>query len=387
MKRILTYLIILIGLGFIGYQTNNSIPVFQEKIDELLSKFSLNDETNINNENLVNAELLEDEKLNIREYSGKKNEIIINEQHISGDKIVFNKYANNLVPLVNKLTKTARNDREKVEKLFRWVAKNIKYDDYAYNYGKYGDNSALGVYKSRKAVCEGFSNLLKTLCDIADIEARTIHGYSKGYSYQPGQKFTRTTHAWNAIKIDNQWKLFDVTWAEGNGKMVKGKLVSSKHFNNYWFDVPPKQFIFTHLPKDPVWQLIPKQISLSQFEDLPNIGGSFFKSGFNSDIVFKKAISGKVKMFPETYAIEYPLSAILVPYTRNLSTGKTYNFQIESNNIKEVIAINNDKHTSFNKSGDTFKLKYIAKKGELKISAKFYNSNYNFLTILKYNVN
>jgi transglutaminase/protease-like cytokinesis protein 3 len=142
---------------------------------------------------------------------------------------------NTISNLANYLSKGASNEYEKARLAYAWIAKHVSYDDNGYNTEDYGDLSAEGVLKSRKAVCDGFSNLYKALCDSMGLNAIKITGYAKGYSYKIGSKFRDTNHAWNAVKINGEWKLVDVTWGEGYGKSVNGKLKSIKKYETYWF--------------------------------------------------------------------------------------------------------------------------------------------------------
>ncbi|MBK8192659.1 MAG: hypothetical protein IPK76_05510 [Lewinellaceae bacterium] len=88
-----------------------------------------------------------------------------------------------------------------------WLAENIEYDDESYNSGSDGDNSAEGVLSNKKAVCEGFSNLFLALGERMGLEIEKVVGYAKGYGYSPGMKFKETDHAWNIIKINENWRI------------------------------------------------------------------------------------------------------------------------------------------------------------------------------------
>lgn len=71
-------------------------------------------------------------------------------------------------------------------------------------------HSVIGVFGERKsAVCEGYAKAFQLLCNICFIENVYITGTGNGQS-----------HAWNAVKIDDEWYCVDVTWDDagaGNG--------------------------------------------------------------------------------------------------------------------------------------------------------------------------
>ena len=52
-----------------------------------------------------------------------------------------------------------------------------------------------------------------------NLEIETVTGYSKGYGYSPSKRFKDVDHAWNLIKIDGAWRMFDATWGEGSMKV------------------------------------------------------------------------------------------------------------------------------------------------------------------------
>ena len=149
------------------------------------------------------------------------------------------------------------NEMEKVRTIFTWAAHKIRYDDHSYNANTIKAMSAEEVISKKRAVCDGYSTLFQALCEEAGFECRKIYGYSKGYGYSPGDQMTEADHAWNAIHVEEKWYLMDVTWASGYGVTKNGKLTSVSEFDDYWFDVNPKEFIFTHMPEESKWQFIP----------------------------------------------------------------------------------------------------------------------------------
>ena len=168
------------------------------------------------------------------------------------------------------LRKSTRTDLEKARSIYVWLTANISYDAKAYNSDIYGDQSPEGVLKSRKAVCAGFAELYTALGESMGLEIRTIIGYSKGYGYNEGDAFEDSDHAWNAILIDDKWRLFDATWGEGYGMEGNhGQLVCVKEFEEQWFNVDPEKFVFTHFAKNPADNFLELKFSLKGYERLP----------------------------------------------------------------------------------------------------------------------
>ncbi|CAF1391085.1 unnamed protein product [Didymodactylos carnosus] len=113
----------------------------------------------------------------------------------------------------------------------------------------------------------------ETLCNGIGLKCVKISGYAKGYSYQTKKTFDRTNHAWNAIEIGRFWYLVDPTWGEGylQEKQSKKKLIP------YYFLVRPEHLVYTHLPEDSKWQLLPQPINMQQFLDLPEPWPAYFE--------------------------------------------------------------------------------------------------------------
>jgi hypothetical protein len=165
--------------------------------------------------------------------------------------------------LVSYLIQPANDDFEKARAIYVWMAKNISYDYEAFFSGNYDDTSAANVLLKRKSICDGYSNLFMEMANKAGIMCIKITGYAKGYGYKPGDIFSgNPNHAWNAVKLDNQWYLIDVTWSAG---YISDK-VFVFNFNDRYFLTSPDIFILDHFPLDPKWQLLEDPIDIIDFE-------------------------------------------------------------------------------------------------------------------------
>ena len=183
---------------------------------------------------------------------------------------------NSLSKLADYLIEPAKNDREKVRAIYRWITHNIAYDDEDFFSGHTSDSSLEGVLRSRRAVCEGYAGLFKLLGQAAGLEVENISGYSKGYSYSVEGTDT-INHAWNAVKIDGQWQLIDTTWGAGYLDEKKKRFV--RQFQDYYFLPPPEQFIYDHFPKQAHWQLLKPSISKPEYDKLVYLRPAFFRTG------------------------------------------------------------------------------------------------------------
>lgn len=97
----------------------------------------------------------------------------------------------------NRIVQGATTQEQKYRKIFNWLGADIKYET--------SDNNAYAVYKNRKAVCQGYANLLKLMCYTQNIPAFV----AGGYLYANGSRIGG--HAWNYVNIDGSWWVSDPT--------------------------------------------------------------------------------------------------------------------------------------------------------------------------------
>jgi hypothetical protein len=175
------------------------------------------------------------------------------------------------------LVKPARDDTDKARAIFRWIAENIEYDTAKYfRKSGFGRENAESALRSRKGVCAAFSNLFQALARQAGMEAVTISGHGKGYSYKPGDAVTGNNHDWNAVKLNSRWHLLDATWGAG---YIDDCKTYNKCFDDFFFLTPPRYFIFTHLPEDSRWQLLEQPLTKDTYEGIIKVKSRFFTYG------------------------------------------------------------------------------------------------------------
>ncbi|MCD6066457.1 MAG: hypothetical protein K0S33_1283 [Bacteroidetes bacterium] len=182
--------------------------------------------------------------------------------------------------LVEALTKNKSSDKEKFDAIFAWVATTIRYD-YRVYYSSSGTPMPKleRILKYKHGVCLDYAYLMDTLCSIADIRSYSVYGYSKAETFDLNDSLFADNHAWNAVRLDGEWYLYDVTWASGKtdiqfkpfGKWLKKKIenwpVKTKKivFKNKfkcpgkcppeYFEKVPKKFEYTYTKYKHKWLL------------------------------------------------------------------------------------------------------------------------------------
>jgi len=189
----------------------------------------------------------------------------------------------NISELHDYLIKPAATDKEKAELFFYWIAQYIEYDINKYNQVMNGEKvTKYDSFLQKKGVCEDYSKLFKTLCDLSKIECYFIAGYSKGGFYQEKSQL-KIDHAWNIIKVNNKYEFVDCTW--GSGEVVTTKDGNSKYKKDMDLSqvfVVSEKFRAYHLPGSAKWQLLDHPVSYEAF-----VGNTEFSKMYKeSDQVF-----------------------------------------------------------------------------------------------------
>lgn len=144
------------------------------------------------------------------DYSGEGELTLIlsNTNNIDTDTIIkmrseFETKTKNVIKEL-KETKKLKDDMSSLDKLrviFEYVAINTEYDTSFTPTGYTGYGAAI----NNKAVCQGYTAYFNNLCKQLGFEAEGVSG-----------TVTKTgeLHMWSKIKVDNEWKYFDVTFAD-----------------------------------------------------------------------------------------------------------------------------------------------------------------------------
>jgi len=207
-----------------------------------------------------------------------------------------------LPKLTTYLLSDFKTDKEKVRSFYTWIIHNIDYDQSAYKRDRKRINrSNTDILDRRQAVCFGYSTLFKEMCLLADIPCEIISGYAKNQK-NGFVDLTAMNHAWNAVKLDNEWYLMDLTWGQGNNQREQEQ----------YFLCPPEELILTHLPADPMWQFLDCPIKPGVFRK-SNVYINAFRDSLQCTFSFRDSIDAYESLLP----IDQKLSLAMNSYRFN----------------------------------------------------------------------
>ena len=199
--------------------------------------------------------------------------------------------------LAEKIKADFTSEEEKARAIFTWIALHVHYDlksfqsqsakpQMAYSFtteedrinkeAKFRRDGAVTVLQTKKGVCQDYTALFHTLCELVGLKCMTIVGTSKTALQHIGKLPTASDHAWNAVKIGELWRFIDVTWASGMMNLESRKMM--QQFNDAYFFTPSSIFFLNHFPDDKRYLMTDK--SAEEFAGLPLYYGRYLQSGY-----------------------------------------------------------------------------------------------------------
>ncbi|GAT64100.1 transglutaminase domain-containing protein [Paludibacter jiangxiensis] len=148
---------------------------------------------------------------------------------------------------------------DKARAIFCWITHNIAYDvENMYKVNLYQNTNDIveRTLNTRKGICMSYTELFNAIAAKTGLKSFAVQGYTK-----QNNKVDILPHAWNAVLIGLEWSLIDATW--GAGYIQNGKFV--RHIENRNFKPNPRQFINTHIPFDPLWQMLDYTVTNQDF--------------------------------------------------------------------------------------------------------------------------
>ncbi len=179
-----------------------------------------------------------------------------------------------------------------------YVISRVDYDLDVLTTSRRPAQDALTVFKTHKAVCEGYARLFKALNQAMGSEAVYVRGRVRRdlapIDLIPANlrlgtsRYDWTLHAWNAVKVNDSWQLVDPTWDDNK---------QNKYSADYLM-ISPEAMISSHLPDLASWQLLVKTISPKNFEKAPILQPQFFSQNLKL-------------IFPQEYETDIENSALI----------------------------------------------------------------------------
>ena len=225
------------------------------------------------------------------------------------DKVKQYPYFSSLDHLGIRIMNDFQSDAERVRAAFIWIVYNMDYgrsyesifqaDQHYPYYSEIGKRYQLRQleikkieqsFRERLGVCLDYSLILKELCTIFRIPSEIVIGVAKNEIRDLKGNQLLKNHTWNAVLIDGEWRLADPTWAAG--QMNSRYLRLFGNYADHFFFTDPSDFIKTHLPANPSWQLLEDPVEAEAFARAP----SYFPEYFEKKVELSSKTSGIISL-------------------------------------------------------------------------------------------
>ncbi|KAG6041908.1 hypothetical protein E4U41_000396 [Claviceps citrina] len=168
-----------------------------------------------------------------------------------------------------------RSDVQRLRAIFTWVSERICWEeDYE------GQIDTRRVIQSKRACAEEYAVLVMEMCAAIGLECEVVRGYLK----TPGDvsdltMMPRSNHWWNAVSVDNEWRIIDCCLASPSHPK-RGQYSSSNGptADSWWFLARPTEVCWTHVPEHHDQQHIVPPVAHEILLNLPCTCPAFFRN-------------------------------------------------------------------------------------------------------------
>jgi hypothetical protein len=149
-------------------------------------------------------------------------------------------------------------DEDKISAIYSWITSNIKYDADSIHYVILDEDNEQRVsfaLRRKRGVCENFAAVFNAVAAKCGINSFMVEGFTK-----QGESIDRSGHVWCIAFVNGEWGLYDPTWDAG----LVGSFNQPSGFK--YFNADPEIFVQSHLPFDPIYQLLNYPHTYNDFE-------------------------------------------------------------------------------------------------------------------------
>jgi hypothetical protein len=171
-----------------------------------------------------------------------------------------------------------RSDVQRLRAIFTWVSERVAWEE-----DFDGEIDTRRVVQSKRGCSHELAVLVVEMCHSINIHAQVVRGHLK----TPGEDLdldalNRPNHYWNAILVDNEWRMMDCSLASPtNPRRTLFSSISPSIAEPFYFLAKPLEFCYTHVPLDAAHQHIVPPISPDVLLSLPCALPSYFRQSLS----------------------------------------------------------------------------------------------------------
>lgn len=168
-----------------------------------------------------------------------------------------------------------RSEVQRLRAIFIWVAEKIAWEE---DFEARVDTRR--VIQTKRGCAEEYAVLVHEMCTAVGIHSEVVRGYLKTPGEVPETTvMPRSNHWWNAVLIDNEWRMIDCCLASmSNPKRALYSSASNTTVDSWWFLTRPSELCWTHIPEHHLQQHMCPPVSHEVLLNLPGACPPFFKN-------------------------------------------------------------------------------------------------------------
>ena len=169
-----------------------------------------------------------------------------------------------------------RSDVQRLRAIFTWVSEKISWEE-----DFEGEIDTRRVIQTKRACCEEYAVLVLEMCAAVGLHCEIVRGYLKAPGELPETGIMpRSNHWWNAVLVDNEWRMMDCCLASpSNPRRGLYSSVSTSTADPWWFLARPTEICWTHIPEHHAQQHICPPVAHEILLNLPCACPPYFKNG------------------------------------------------------------------------------------------------------------
>ena len=171
-----------------------------------------------------------------------------------------------------------RSDVQRLRAIFTWVSERVAWEE-----DFEGEIDTRRVVQAKRGCSHELAVLVVEMCHAINIHAEVIRGHLK----TPGEDLdldalNRPNHYWNAILVDNEWRMMDCSLASPtNPCRTLFSSISPSIAEPFYFLTKPLELCYTHIPLEAEHQHVVPPISPDVLLSLPCAVPSYFRQSLS----------------------------------------------------------------------------------------------------------
>lgn len=171
-----------------------------------------------------------------------------------------------------------RSDVQRLRAIFTYVAEKIRCEE-----DFEGEVDTRRVLQVKRGCAEEIAVLVLEMCAAVGLTCEAVRGYLKTPGDIPEANMVpRSNHWWNAVLVDNEWRMMDCYLANpSNPRRGLYSSWSSSSPDPWWFLARPTEICWTHIPEHHTQQHMCPPVAHEVLLNLPCACPPYFKNGLH----------------------------------------------------------------------------------------------------------